>query len=312
MILQTFPPFEQTAEVAADYSEHAIVDLFAGSGVGVAAKALGVTEYGVELMPEAIATRTANGMVTIYQDVWDAHLLAPILATLPVGWTLWGSPPCQTFSMAGNGAGRKALDQVLSIIQRKQYIDMEVLREQARLLGDERIGLVLSPLHYAHRFRPMYIALEQVPPVLPVWQAMAVELRELGYSVWTGLLHAEQYGVPQTRKRAILMARRDGVEVEPPVPTHSKYYTRDPERLDPGVKRWVSMEDALYWDVDRPSPTVTGGGAATGGAEPFGPGGRRAISKARRDFQLRHGRRSEGAGRTVAVAASGNGNGEGE
>jgi DNA (cytosine-5)-methyltransferase 1 len=272
------------------HKDKVVVDLFSGTGVGVAVKQLGAKELGVENMKEAIATREANGMETIYNDVWDAHLLAPIVATLAVGWTLWGSPPCQTFSMAGNGAGRKALNDVLGIIHRKQYLDMDVLREQAALLGDERIGLVLSPLHYAIRFRPTYIVLEKVPPVLPVWEAMAVELREAGYSVWTGLLHAEQFGVPQTRKRAILMARRDGIEVAPPVPTHSKYYPRDKTRLDPGVKKWISMEEALGWPVDRPSPTVTGGGAATGGAEPFGMAARDAIRKARRDFQLRDGR----------------------
>lgn len=241
-----------------------VVELFAGTGVGVALKQLGAKGFGVENMPEAIATRTANGMATIYRDVWDAHLLQGIMLEHGVDlataiWTLWGSPPCQTFSNAGNGAGRRALNDVLAVIHEKAYLDMEELRARAAALGDERIGLVLSPLHYAARFQPTYIALEQVPPVLPVWEAMAVGLREMGYSVWTGLLHAEQFGVPQTRKRAILMARRDGIKATPPVPTHSKYYNRDKTRLDPGVKRWVSMEDALGWKVDRPSPTVTGG-----------------------------------------------------
>lgn len=242
-----------------DYSQHVVVDLFAGTGVGVALKRLGVKEYGVENMPEAVATRTANGMETIYNDVWDAHLFEELLADWKSGaystwtdlqwsqWTLWASPPCQTFSMAGNGAGRKALDNVLDVIHRKKYLDMAELREEAKLLGDERIGLVLSPLHYAARFKPTYIAFEQVPPVLPVWEAMAIELRAMGYSVWVGFLHSEQYGVPQTRKRAILMARNDGVEVQPPVPTHSKYYSRDPKRLDPGVAKWVSMAEALGW-----------------------------------------------------------------
>lgn len=251
-ILQTFPPFRLERTTVTDYSEHVVVDLFAGTGVGVAIKNLGAKEYGVEIMKEAIATRAANGMETIYNDVWDAHLLVEILAALReynsgLAWTLWASPPCQTFSLAGSGAGRKALTDVLGIIQRKQYLDMTELREQAALLGDERIGLVLSPLHYAARFGPTYIALEQVPPVLPVWEAMAVELREMGYSVWTGLLHAEQHGVPQTRKRAILMARRDGIDVTPPAPTHSKYHNRTPEKLDQGVKKWVSMEEALGW-----------------------------------------------------------------
>jgi DNA (cytosine-5)-methyltransferase 1 len=262
-------------------NEHQVLDLFAGTGVGVALKRLGAIEHGVEIMPEAIATRAANGMATAYTDVWDAQLAEGLQFD-----TLWASPPCQAFSMAGSGAGRRALEDVLGVIARKQYLDMVTLREQSALLGDERIGLVLTPLHYAMRFQPAYIALEQVPPVLPVWEAMAVELREAGYSVWTGLLQAEQFGVPQTRKRAILMARRDGVEVSPPKPTHSRYYSRDPERLDAGVLPWVSMAEALGWGefaTPRPSPTVTGGGTATGGAEPFGPGGRNAIRKARGD-----------------------------
>lgn len=225
-----------------DYSEHEVLELFAGTGVGVALKRLGVVGLGVEKMPEANATRAANGMVTVYEDVWDAHLAESLTFD-----TIWASPPCQTFSMAGNGAGRRALDDVLGIITRKQYLDMGVLREEAEAFGDERIGLVLSPLHYAARFLPTYLAFEQVPPVLPVWKAMAVELHGLGYSVWTGILHAEQYGVPQTRKRAILMARRDGADVTPPVPTHSKYYPRNKARLDPGVEKWVSMESALGW-----------------------------------------------------------------
>ncbi|POH63801.1 hypothetical protein C3B60_15950 [Cryobacterium zongtaii] len=191
-------------------------------------------------------------METIYNDVWDADRLLDIMLTYGISlaeaiWTLWASPPCQAFSLAGSGAGRKALDQVLDIISRKQYVEMAELRDQAALLGDERIGLVLSPLHYAARFRPSYIALEQVPPVLPVWEAMAEELREMGYSVWTGLLNAEQFGVPQTRKRAILVATRFG-EAKPPTPTHSRYYSRDAARIDPGVLPWVSMADALGWD----------------------------------------------------------------
>lgn len=262
-----------------DHSNHKVLDLFAGSGVGVAIQNLGAEEFGVENMKEAIATRTANGMKTVYENVWDAHkaeMMVRAWRAAGIKWTLWASPPCQTFSLAGNGVGRKALDDVLGIIARKQYIDMAELREQAALLGDERIGLVLSPFHYAVRFRPTYIAFEQVPPVLPVWEAMAVELRELGYSVWVGILHSEQYGVPQTRKRAILMARNDGGVAKPPTPTHSKYYNRTPEKLDVGVEKWVSMERGVGWGwQNRPAPTVLGAGVhGASGVELFDRGSR--------------------------------------
>lgn len=82
----------------------------------------------------------------------------------------------------------------------------------------------------------------------------------MGYSVATSNLQAEQYGVPQTRKRAILVARNDGHEARLPAPTHSKYHTRNPDKLDEGVQPWVSMWEALGFGLaERPSPTVTGG-----------------------------------------------------
>lgn len=220
------------------------LDLFAGTGWGVACQRLGIDEYGVENMPEAVAVRAANGMRTTYHDVWDG-LLGDDVPRLDYE-LLIASPPCQTFSMAGSGAGRKALDDVLAAIDRRDYLDPQRLHD----LGDEldpRTALVLTPLAHVARDTPMYVVLEQVPPVLPVWERMAEEMRRWGYSVWTGNLQAEMYGVPQTRKRAILIARADGKEAKPPTPTHSRYYPRDPKRLDEGVLPWVSMAEALGW-----------------------------------------------------------------
>jgi site-specific DNA-cytosine methylase len=137
-------------------------------------------------------------------------------------------------------------------------------------VGDARTALVLTPLHYAiTRAHYQHLAWEQVPTVLPVWEACAERLRQDGWHVWTGLLQAEMYGVPQTRKRAFLLASRGG-PVLPPSPTHSRYHSRTPDRFDAGVERWVSMAEALGWGLsERPAPTVTGGGTETGGAEPI-------------------------------------------
>jgi DNA (cytosine-5)-methyltransferase 1 len=50
------------------------LDLFAGTGGGVACQELGIDEVGVEIMPAAIETRAANGMETLYEDVWEGLL----------------------------------------------------------------------------------------------------------------------------------------------------------------------------------------------------------------------------------------------
>lgn len=244
------------------------VDHFAGLGWGVACQRLGVREYGVEIAPSAIRMRSANGMRTIYRDVWSG-LFRPDL--VPEHDLYIASPPCQTFSMAGKGEGRKALDDVQQAIFERRFEDPAALHDLTETL-DPRTALVLTPLAHIWAHRPRLIALEQVPEVLPVWHAYAAVLRSIGYSVWAGILRAEQYGVPQTRKRAILMARLDG-KVDPPAPTHSRFYETNRDRLDQGVEKWVSMAEALGWGMtQRPYPTIATA-RATGGPDKEKVGG---------------------------------------
>jgi DNA (cytosine-5)-methyltransferase 1 len=250
------------------------VDLFAGpGGWDVAARNLGIGTLGIEIDKAACATRRAAGLPTVEADVLN---LDPL--DFPADMLI-ASPPCQTFSMAGNGSGRRALDDVLlGVKELSQRQPLTVVHD------DERTGLVLEPLRWAleaidagHPYK--WIALEQVPTVLPVWAAVDAVLEAEGYSVLHGLIHAEQYGVPQTRKRAVLIARLDG-PVTWPEPTHSRYHSRDPQRLDEGVLPWVSMAEALGWGMtQRPAMTVTGGGTDTGGAEPFGNAARQGMRR---------------------------------
>lgn len=216
------------------------LDLFAGAGGwDVGARARGIDVDRVELWAPANATAAAEGFTTVASDVATVRLNRDEAREYPVHLA---SPPCQTFSMAGNGAGCRDMDKVLLGI--KAYASGRVHR--AADFSDPRTALVLEPLRLALEGRPEYIAWEQVPAVLPVWQACAEVLREHGWSVATGILNAEQYGVPQTRRRAVLMARR-GAPVALPGPTHSRYWTRTPTRLDANVLPWVSMAEALGW-----------------------------------------------------------------
>ena len=246
------------------------IDLFAGAGGwDVAGSRLGWSIDRVEIMPEANATASAAGLTTIGHDVTEFRLQRDAYDVLIA------SPPCQTYSMAGNGEGRRNLGRVLAAVDHAH--DLPSLDHEWHSL-DPRTRLVLEPLRLALESEPVFIAWEQVPAVLPIWEACGSVLQECGYSVVTRVLNAEQYGVPQTRRRAVLLARRDGQEVRLPAPTHSRFHSRTPERLDPGVKRWVSMAEALGWGMtERPSMTVTCGGTDTGGAEPFGNAARKGI-----------------------------------
>ncbi|CAM3785495.1 DNA cytosine methyltransferase [Smaragdicoccus niigatensis] len=220
-----------------------VVDLFAGpGGLDVAASWLGLDVIGVEIDPNACATRDTAGLRTVQGDV-----RAFGVEDFPTARILAGGPPCQTFTMAGTGSGRKALDSVISLVE-----DMAGGADIGSRTGefdDERTGLVLEPLRWAlaaiEADRPFEaIVLEQVPAVLPVWQAIGAVLRDRGYGVDHRVLHTEQFGVPQTRRRALLVARyQDSVEL--PLPTHEGFRRGAAHQHSLGLRAWVSMGQAL-------------------------------------------------------------------
>jgi DNA (cytosine-5)-methyltransferase 1 len=259
-------------------------DLFAGAGGwDLAARWLGIRARGVENMAAARATRDAAGLETIHDDVWT--FCPDGAARLKIS-----SPPCQTFSQSGSGSGRKAMNDVLSLIPFVGDMTLAQLKAAGQHLGDDRTALVLTPLWFAlHHDHYQEIAWEQVRTVQPVWDACAAELRIHGWYVWTGKVYAEQHGVPQARTRSALLGSRVH-PVEAPVPTHSRYYPHKPSKLDEGVPRWLTMAEALGRGMTmaealgrgmthRPSMTVTGGGTSTGGAEPFGNAARQGMRR---------------------------------
>lgn len=240
-------PFEPTDDAmlldAEDPLDVDMIDLFAGpGGLDVAAKWLGVNSVGIEWDSDACKTRIAAGLGTRQANACRIELLDDF----PNAKILTGGPPCQTYSVAGSGAGRKALDQIYDLI--KRMVDEEDIDEELDSL--ERTGLVLQPLRWAlaaiKKKRPFHtIVLEQVPTVKPVWEAVATELRKRHYEVKVEIVHTEDFGVPQTRRRAILIAclRR---AAHGPEETHRRYVKRVPRS---GGKQdllpWTTMGEAL-------------------------------------------------------------------
>ncbi|MEU5849636.1 DNA cytosine methyltransferase [Saccharopolyspora shandongensis] len=227
-----------------------MVDLFAGpGGLDVAAHWLGLTVEGVEWDEDACRTRKAARLATVPGDVRD---FGPNNFPDAEFKILAGGPPCQTFTVAGSGAGRRALDDVVDFAKRMASgnEDPDRIKEDLKSLDDERTGLVLEPLRWAleaHRQGRPYdaIVLEQVPAVLPVWKAFEAALGEIGYEADSDILHTEEFGVPQTRRRAILIARRDG---KPSLPssTHRRYRKGVPRSSgDSGLRAWETMGRAL-------------------------------------------------------------------
>lgn len=191
-------------------SRSVVLDLFAGpGGWSEGLRMLGLSDIGIEWDEAACATRAAAGHLTIRADV-SQYTTGPFLGKV---WGLIASPPCQDFSVAGKMAGRTG--------------------EKGQLIDDVP--------RWVDHLRPEWIAFEQVPPALPVWEEFAFLFRRWGYAVWTGILDAADYGVPQNRLRAFLLAHR-GI-VRPPVPTHAEHPA--PALFGPDLEPWVSLEDAL-------------------------------------------------------------------
>ena len=277
-----------------------VLGTFGGpGGWAEGARSLGIIDVGIELDAAACATRVAAGHRVIRADVSAFpvdHLAGKV-------WGQTHSPPCTTFSAAGDQAGN-ALLEMLAALTRDMFAGHDnraVCRAMmaAELAGSEwasdldeapraakiakavtSAALVAEPARFILAGQPEWVAMEQVPGVLPIWQVYAAELRRMGYSAWTGILNAADYGVPQVRERAFLIASR-AVEVSRPESTH--YDPRKGYQL--WGEPWLTMAAALGWGMtDRPYFTLATAGGNRGGAdEQVGGSGARKSLYAERD-----------------------------
>ena len=173
------------------------ISLFAGAGgldIGVDAAGFR-TICAIELDPHCVSTLQLNARG---KDVWqvDVRALDPKGVALAVDvkrgelGLLHGGPPCQPFSQIGKRGG----------------------------VDDPRGQLAFEMVRFAKALRPGAVLIEQVPKFLAtkaagdmtVLDALTEAFHAIGYTLRTTVLDAADYGVPQRRKRAFIVAVPEG------------------------------------------------------------------------------------------------------
>jgi DNA (cytosine-5)-methyltransferase 1 len=165
--------------------------------------------------------------------------------TLPKCDIVIGGPPCQDFSQAGTRNG-----------------------------NGERANLTPLFAKVACELKPKWIVMENVNTILSIGEKQLSRcmsmLHDCGYGITATILNSVDFGVPQTRKRLFLIARKNGrggemesyierLKVKPKSVRdyasdvfesgkHTNYYYRHP----------LSYGRRAVFSIDEPSPTVRG------------------------------------------------------
>jgi DNA (cytosine-5)-methyltransferase 1 len=203
-----------------------IISLFSGCG----GLDLGFTKAGFKLI-------YANDNDRVVWETFEKNHKKPIdkrslfeikSEEIPEADGIIGGPPCQSWSLAGEMRGAKDERGLL-------------FYEYVRILQDKK---------------PKFFLAENVPGIissthLPEFKKIVKKFSEVGYEISFKLLDARDYGVPEERKRVIIVGLRKDLKLrfEFPQPTHSKYGSTT---LD-GKKtlKWLTLKDAVG---DLPEP----------------------------------------------------------
>lgn len=203
-----------------------IVDSFAGGGgasCGVEMATGRSPDIAVNHNEFALAMHKANHPYTNHynESVWDVKP-KKVTQGRPVGLA-WFSPDCRHFSKAKGG---------------------KPVEKKVR-------GLAWVACWWAHSVKPRIIIVENVEE-FQTWGPLGEDgkpcparkgftfyrwvkrLRDLGYKVEWRELKADNYGAPTIRKRLFVVARRDGMPIVWPKPTHG-----------PGLKPYRTAADIL-------------------------------------------------------------------
>jgi len=189
---------------------YTLIDLFAGCG----GMSRGFTDTG-RFEPIFAVEMDSDAAATYAQNFGAEHTFVGRIedvTSFPAADVVIGGPPCQGFSplnRAGVGFERRAL-----------------WREYLRALDEAQ---------------PRAFVMENVPELLiaPEYRSFRAAVEERGYVVDGQILNAADYGVPQRRRRAIVVGLLDGAPRLPAM-THSP-----PEALVLGTEPWRTFRDAV-------------------------------------------------------------------
>jgi DNA (cytosine-5)-methyltransferase 1 len=192
------------------------IDLFSGcGGLTVGLKRAGFrVDYAVELDERACSTYKVNHpeVKALRQDV--RTVFAAELPGFKSVDLVAGCPPCQGFSSLTSKNKKK----------------------------DPRNGLVVEMARLVEELSPRIVMMENVPGLAQKGErllgAFVNRLEAAGYMVEWDVLQIADYGVPQLRRRFVLLAGK-GFRVAIPKPTHSRLGLA-------GLPRWRTVKDTIH------------------------------------------------------------------
>ncbi len=229
-----------------------LIDNFAGGGgasTGIE-RALGrKIDVAINHDAEAIAMHEANHPET-------RHLIQSIMAVDPLEATggapvalAWFSPDCKHHSKAKGGKPREKNIRDLA------WVVPHWAERCLKGTPNGRGAIDLIILENVEEFRQWGPLDEAGHPIkerrgeeFDLWVR---KLRKLGYKVEWKELRACDYGAPTSRKRLFLIARRDGLPIMWPQPTHGKPGT--PEVESGWRQPWRTAAECIDWSIPCPS-----------------------------------------------------------
>ncbi|MDQ0068995.1 DNA (cytosine-5)-methyltransferase 1 [Variovorax boronicumulans] len=262
-----------TPQFVLNLSAKLVIVLFAGSGgscTGIE-QALGRhVDIAVNHNPDAISCHAKNHPQTEHHRE-DVRYISPrdLVRARHVGY-FHASPDCTHFSQALGGQPRDTEIRSLSwvVVRWGGQVAPDVITlenvEQIRKWGPliakrdkatgrvvKMDGTVAEPGEYVPR------RLQHLVPdpkrVGKTWERFLQLLRAQGYVIEHRLLCAADFGAPTTRTRLFMIARRDGMPICWPQPTHSRKPT-------PSLLKWRSAAECIDFSLptksifDRPKP----------------------------------------------------------